>query len=217
MLNKCARHLCNTMLRSVVTTGLSNRERLLQAALVSIRQRGYARTTARDIASAAGVSLGAIGYHYGSTEALLLSALQEGFAEWTAHVGQQVMTDAEASAGKRAEHAIGLMLETLEEHRNLAVAFVEALAAAMHSEMLQKQLATMLQQTRDGYVASLFAVLGEDFSSEHAEVLASMLIAVLDGLMIQSLLDPAPTPTGAQIAAVLTGLRPILGGAFRDR
>ena len=40
-------------------------------------EKGYARTTARDIASAAGVSLAAIGYHFSSKEALLTEMLSD--------------------------------------------------------------------------------------------------------------------------------------------
>ncbi len=38
-------------------------------------ERGVAKTTARDIATAAGVSLAAIGYHFGSKERLITEAL----------------------------------------------------------------------------------------------------------------------------------------------
>lgn len=190
----------------------SHRERLREGALIAMRERGYARTTARDVAAAAGVSLGSIGYHYGSTEALLLEALRDGFAEWTAHVERRVRAEAAAGAsiGEQALHAVAGMLTTLDEHRGLATAFVEALAPAMHSEELRERLAEMMQQTREAYVVALRTALGDEAGSAHGEVLASLLIAVLDGLMVQALLDPARTPTGAQIAAALTELGPRL-------
>jgi hypothetical protein len=40
--------------------------------------RGYARTTARDLAAESGANLASIGYHFGSKEALLNEALAEG-------------------------------------------------------------------------------------------------------------------------------------------
>jgi AcrR family transcriptional regulator len=43
---------------------MTNREALLEAALASLQDKGYADTTARDVANRAGVSPGAIGYHY---------------------------------------------------------------------------------------------------------------------------------------------------------
>ena len=50
---------------------MNNREALLVAAKQCLLEKGYARTTARDIASAAKVSLAAIGYHFSSKDALL--------------------------------------------------------------------------------------------------------------------------------------------------
>lgn len=61
---------------------MGNREDLLAGALRCIREKGYARTTARDIAAAAGTSLAAIGYHFGSKEALLNEAMFAAFDSW---------------------------------------------------------------------------------------------------------------------------------------
>jgi AcrR family transcriptional regulator len=44
--------------------------------------KGYAGTTARDIAGRAGTSLAAIGYHFGSTDQLLHEAIADGFRLW---------------------------------------------------------------------------------------------------------------------------------------
>jgi AcrR family transcriptional regulator len=49
---------------------MGNREDLLAAAKKVILERGLAKVTARDIAGAAGVSLAAIGYHFGSKDRL---------------------------------------------------------------------------------------------------------------------------------------------------
>jgi len=47
---------------------MGNREALLESAITSLQQKGYAGTTARDVADGAGVSLGAIGYHFGTVQ-----------------------------------------------------------------------------------------------------------------------------------------------------
>ncbi|WP_412540900.1 helix-turn-helix domain-containing protein [Longispora sp. K20-0274] len=61
---------------------MGNREDLLAGAKRCLYEKGYTRTTSRDIATAAGTSLAAIGYHFKSTEALLNLALMESMAEW---------------------------------------------------------------------------------------------------------------------------------------
>ena len=54
---------------------MSHREDLLAGAVRCLRERGYAHTTARDIVAASGTNLASIGYHYGSTKALLNAAV----------------------------------------------------------------------------------------------------------------------------------------------
>lgn len=67
---------------------MSNRDDLLDGARSCLYEKGYARTTARDIATAAGVSLAAIGYHFGSKEALLHAALRRETETWAARSHQ---------------------------------------------------------------------------------------------------------------------------------
>ncbi len=68
------------------------RERLLDAALELIAERGFANTTVGDIESAAGLSprRGGLYKHFESKEAVLRAALER-FVESTAATGEQVM------------------------------------------------------------------------------------------------------------------------------
>ena len=66
---------------------MGNREALLEGAKHCLYEKGYARTTARDISTAAGTSLAAIGYHYRSTEALL-NAIYHGNLEVSSDLRQ---------------------------------------------------------------------------------------------------------------------------------
>ena len=54
---------------------MGNREALIEGAKTCLMEKGYNRTTARDIATAAGVSLAAIGYHFGSKDDLMNEAM----------------------------------------------------------------------------------------------------------------------------------------------
>ena len=60
----------------------SHRERLLEAAIVCLQEKGYARTTARDLVAASDTNLASIGYHFGSKEHLLNVAVAEAFQRW---------------------------------------------------------------------------------------------------------------------------------------
>src|SRR5262245_30483081 len=57
------------------------RERLTRAAIESLVERGYARTTAVEVCARVGVSRGAFHHHFASLAALYAEALQSLYAE----------------------------------------------------------------------------------------------------------------------------------------
>ncbi len=65
----------------VTLSPASTRARLLAAAGELFAERGFARTTARDIAQRAGVNLAAANYHFGSKRDLYLAVLRAQFAD----------------------------------------------------------------------------------------------------------------------------------------
>src|ERR671920_627093 len=53
---------------------MGHREDLLEGAKRCLLEKGFVRTTARDIVKESGTNLASIGYHYGSKDALLVEA-----------------------------------------------------------------------------------------------------------------------------------------------
>lgn len=53
---------------------MGHREDLLEGAKRCLLEKGFLRTTARDIVKESGTNLASIGYHYGSKDALLAQA-----------------------------------------------------------------------------------------------------------------------------------------------
>src|ERR1041385_1776439 len=53
---------------------MGHREDLLEGAKRCLLEKGFLRTTARDVVKASGTNLASIGYHYGSKDALLAQA-----------------------------------------------------------------------------------------------------------------------------------------------
>jgi AcrR family transcriptional regulator len=188
----------------------SNREALLEGALQCLQEKGYARTTARDIVAASGTNLGAIGYHYGSTERLLNAAVIEGFERWFrefAHIarGMEGADEPELLAKFAAE-----MPRTFERNRQFALAYVEALAQAERSEEVRVALAKSYEWARQS-VAALIEEIARPAATPNLRVVASTLIAIFDGLLLQWLVDPTRTPTGTELLQTL-GQPPGTGG-----
>lgn len=174
---------------------MGNRDALLDGALDCLLEKGYSHTTARDVAGRAATSLAAIGYHFGSTEQLLNAAIAEGFRRWRA----QFSLVLEANAGRSGEEqlaAIGDELTRLfRDERSLSAVFLEALALADRSNgEVRAQVAASYEEDRVGVAALVGVVRGGEHGDER--LVASMLLALVDGLIIQhaiSLTD-APSP-----------------------
>ncbi|AEV84968.1 transcriptional regulator [Actinoplanes sp. SE50] len=156
---------------------MGNREALIEGAKRCLTERGWARTTVRDIAFTAGVNHAAIGYHFGSRESLLVHALVEAVEE----LSETVATQAQDSSAEARWQAL---IDTFGTHRALWIAQLEAAVQAEHSPELRERLAAAQRQGREG--------LG-----------GSVPLALLSGLMLQWLVDPDEAPDGAQVVSEL--------------
>ena len=180
----------------------SSREQLLTGAIECLQTKGYARTTARDIAAASGANLASIGYHFGSKEGLLNAAIIRQFEEWTEMLGNAAFIDPEAPPLAQMARSWVVMLESFEKQRPLMVAFVEAMAQAERSSELREQMAKHFNESRERVTEMVRASLG-DAHGVDPRAIASFLIAVNDGFVLQWLLSPDDTPTGNELIASL--------------
>ena len=192
---------------------VDNRAALLKGARQCLEQIGYARTTARDIASAAGVSLGAIGYHFGSKEELLTEAIADSVRDWIDRFAMLTNLVDDQGSDVVVRGAIEEFFRHMESSRPLLVAFMEALVQAEHSDRLREQLAEQYRQFRASATGMLNTTLGPVLTGAGLDpiVVSSLLLALGDGLIIQFLVDPEGAPGAAEILSVyetLTGGAP---------
>lgn len=173
---------------------MGHREQLLEAARRLLEEKGYAHITARDLVAASGTNLASIGYHFGSKAGLLTAAIGMVLEEWTAHLAAVAMADPTASPVTRVTTAWVEMLAGLPAQRPLLLSFMEALAQAERDPELREQFAAHYRRCRAQVAALVAESLGEPESDEHCHAIASFIIAVCDGLAVQSLLDPARMP-----------------------
>ena len=173
----------------------SNRDQLLAGAVECLRTKGYANTTARDIAAASGANLASIGYHFGSKDGLLNAAIMQSGRDWTARIGEAAFASDGASPLEQMGAAWIEMLGSFDELRPVLTGFVESVAQSAWSPEVRETLAQHYAHLREQVAEMVRASLGPD-SQASAEVVASFLIAVCDGFMLQSLLDPEAVPTG---------------------
>jgi AcrR family transcriptional regulator len=184
---------------------VGHREQLLAAARKLLETQGYAHITARDLVAASGTNLASIGYHFGGKAELLSAAIGEVLEEWTTSLTTIAMADPTASPVERATTAWAAMLARLPAQRPLLLSFVEALAQAERDPKLREQFAGHYRRCR----AQVAELVAESLGARDplCDAIASFVIAVCDGLAVQSLLDPDRLPDPAAfrraVAAIL--------------
>ncbi|MDX3104534.1 TetR/AcrR family transcriptional regulator [Nonomuraea angiospora] len=191
---------------------MGNREDLLAGARRCLEEKGWARTTVRDISAAAGVSMAAIGYHFGSREALLNAALVEAMREWGEQIGvAMAAVDETAAPGERFEALWERLIASIGEHRTLWLANLEAMVQAEHSPELRDELVAGQREGRRGMAAHLVDGDEADIAEREVRTLGSVHLALLLGVMAQWLNDPDQAPTGAEVLAGLRALTARMG------
>ncbi|MEU6083435.1 TetR/AcrR family transcriptional regulator [Streptomyces sp. NPDC047108] len=190
----------------------THRDKLLDGALLCLREKGYANTTARDIAEASGASLGSIGYHFGGMEALLDEALGRCFDVWIQRVQQAVSGTAADGPRAQLEAALVALIDSFEDLRPLVISCVETFPPAIRSTALRERLAAGYAEARragNAMTAESCAELGIE-PLPGAEAIPSLIIAICEGLMLQWLVDPDSTPSAHEVLDALTVLGPFL-------
>ncbi|MEU7765178.1 helix-turn-helix domain-containing protein [Nocardia sp. NPDC049190] len=171
---------------------MGNREDLLEGARKAILELGLAKVTARDIASAAGVSLAAIGYHFGSKDRLVSEAITEGIGT---EIGDDMdATIRDAGEGRSLRESIeptwNRMLDVVQRNHDQLLLSLENSVNIARSEELREYLS----QASEGAYTDLARMLREthpDLSAEEARAVAKLYFVMFQGYAMLGMLAPA--------------------------
>jgi AcrR family transcriptional regulator len=185
---------------------MGHREDLLAGAKRCLLDKGYARTTARDIVAASGTNLGSIGYHYGSTQALLQAAMLSAIEDWGEAVGIALATSGDDEAADPLVRYWQRVIGSILSHRELWLASIEAMIQSEHSAELKAQLAEGMEQGRSGLAAILTGQDEETIDEQTVRTVGSVAMALMSGVLTQWLTDPDRAPSAEQVAAGIRAL-----------
>lgn len=134
--------------------GAALRERLLDVSASLFARQGYAGTSMRDIAAAAGVQVGAIYHHFPSREALLVAVEQEAFRRMNETV--DAATAGIIDPWVRLEAAATAHLEGVLGNRE----FIDVTTREL-PEGRDPELADTLRKLRDDYESRFRTIVSE--------------------------------------------------------
>ena len=185
---------------------MGHREDLLAGAKRSLYEKGYAGTTARDIVAASGTNLGSIGYHYGSTKALLNAAMISAMEDWGDAIGLTMATATDDEPADPLVRYWRRVIGTIDTHRELWLASVEAMIQSEHAPELRAQITAAMEQGRSGMAALITGADEDSLDEKTVRSVGSVQMALMSGVMIQWLMNPATAPSAEQIAAGIRAL-----------
>jgi AcrR family transcriptional regulator len=187
-------------------SSMGHREDLLAGARRCLYEKGYAHTTARDIVAVSGTNLGSIGYHYGSTQALLNAAMLSAIEEWGDAIAAALTADMSDAADDPLVRVWRRILSTMETHRSVFMATIEAMVQSEHSPDLRAQIAGGIREGRSGMAALLTGLPEDTLPPDTVATLGSVQMALMSGILTQWLIDPSTAPSAEQIAAGIRAL-----------
>ncbi|ADI06660.1 putative transcriptional regulator, TetR family protein [Streptomyces bingchenggensis BCW-1] len=199
---------------------MGHREDLLAGAKRCLLEKGWSRTTARDIVAASGANLASIGYHYGSKDALMREALFAAMGEWADDVERSLREEvrspegpgaaagsaAEGSeAGQVARFEVGWtrMLELFGKHQALWRAQLEAVMRAEGDPELRAAFGQAQPEGRKGLVALFHGILEDEVDEESARILGSFYMTLVGGMAVQMAIDPDGTPGAGELTEAM--------------
>ncbi|AFR11033.1 TetR/AcrR family transcriptional regulator [Nocardiopsis alba] len=188
---------------------MSQREDLLAGAKRCLAEKGYGKTTARDIAAVSGAHLASIGYHFGSKDRLMNTAVLEATSEWGDVLTRLVRESSSAAAPEeRIRAVLTSLFEAVPAHRDLMVSSVQAFAQVQFDDETRAALADGIEGAREELAALLLGVAPEELDADTVAGLGSMLYNIVTGYVLQYLVSPEHMPTVDQAVAGIRALLP---------
>src|SRR5712691_7951150 len=143
---------------------MGHREDLLAGAVRCLREKGYAHTTARDIVAASGTNLASIGYHYGSTRALLNAAVLAAMDEFGEQMAQAIGGDLDAgqSTLERFERFWTRVIDSFRTSSQVWLATFDIFTVAQRDPDVRAAVADGLEDGRKLWAQVLYGVGAAD-------------------------------------------------------
>ena len=170
----------------------------------SVAARGAAASTFDQVAREAGVSRGLLHYYFGSKERLLVEVVRHDCDVRMAALEESL------SGARSVDAIIEVLVEALEgmvERDPGAYALIfELFTASRHNDELRDAMAELYRGVRDQIAAALSAKRDDRVVELGAEpeAVASVLLALGDGMALQLLSDPEWDGSGALEAGIAT-------------
>ncbi|MEU4999540.1 TetR/AcrR family transcriptional regulator [Streptomyces sp. NPDC021622] len=180
---------------------MGHREDLLEGAKRCLLEKGFVRTTARDIVKESGTNLASIGYHYGSKDALLVEAyvalvepMGDGF-EGAVGQGKSL----ERGGLDRFQEVWENIIRSIPESRAIWMMTLEVITQGERLAGVRELLIKAQVEGRRGIAATVIGMQESELTDDVVETEGRLYTTLLNGLMVQWLFDEDSATDAAQL------------------
>ncbi|KRC93872.1 MULTISPECIES: TetR/AcrR family transcriptional regulator [unclassified Streptomyces] len=195
---------------------MGHREDLLEGAKRCLLEKGFLRTTARDVVKESGTNLASIGYHYGSKDALLVQAyvslIESAGDDFDPGWGGGGEATAPAGSLERFQEVWASIIGSVPRTRAIWLLSFELVVQGDRLPEVRKLLAAAQEEGRSGIVPMFNGVPEAELDKETVDTEGRFYQTLLNGLMVQWLFDPDTATDAAQLTE---GLRRVIAGAAK--
>lgn len=168
--------------RSARSDGVEKRNHILEVAGSIYAQKGFARTTSREICVAAGTDMAAVNYHFGNKDGLYGAILVEAHAQFIKLDDLEAIAQSDKSAESKLRALIGLLVERSSGTTvpwGLRVLLHELMAPSAHLAVMERKAALPKVQLIMTIVADVLGV-----QVKHPVVQRSVAFVVMPCIMM---------------------------------
>ncbi len=180
--------------RRAVAKDPAGRTQILSAAVACILELGFYRASTNEIARRAGVSWGAIQYHFGSREALMLAAVDELHNSFLGTLGERHVE------GDTLARRVVALYDLLAEHygRPIYLASIQIMLNLQHDPDTSPAALEALSEQQRRVADEIARLLTETLGPDADDASRSALFHAIRGFAISSQLaeSVAPKRTG---------------------
>lgn len=164
------------------------RKQIVETAIETIAQRGFSGTTLSDIAQQAGVSTGVITYHFRNKDDLMEQSIKKLFEEPNSFVLARV--DRATTHRARLRAYIQANVDFMRDHRSHSVALIYFFGS-ISSDQERHRIMMRQHAAIRKYLCKILKAgqASGEFGPFHAETVAQLIFAAIEGIMIQLTLD----------------------------
>lgn len=194
--------------------GEATRDRILEAAIELIAERGFAATSIDQLCQRAGVVRTAIYWHFGAKEGLLVPVIERVASTWIDEIQNAVYREGDPLA-RLDRFVAGLRQLVVERPHLVRLLLAVALERSDHDPATRDALRAIFERAQAAIVQGIDDSLGAPWPE--SSLIARTALAFVSHAIAQQLVDPRPAEVERLFGELRTALLLMIGARLHER